>query len=310
MGTTGMGTTGITGLDVRPVGGSLGAEVRGIDLRSVDAADVAELKDLLHDYEVLFFPGAGLDEDEHMALGRMFGEIAIFPMSRLFGATEPKFQTIIDGPDSPPTADAWHTDVTWTAEPPDYALLMATVVPERGGDTLWASMTAAYDGLSPTMQAMITGLEVVHDNSSFIEAARWKTKSGGGDEKAVDELMDRLRAEYPPVVHPLVRTHPDTGRRALFLGGGFMRRIVGLHDDESRTILDLLARHIDDARYQVRWRWTPGDLAIWDERSTNHRSAGDHFPQHRSIRRIEITGTRPSFDPDRIPAARTGAGGH
>lgn len=304
---------GIAELDVRPVGGSLGAEVRGVDLPKVDATDVDRLKDLLHEFEVLFFPGAGLDEAEHMALGRMFGQVAIFPMSRLFGATEPKFQVIVDGPDSAPTADSWHTDVTWTAEPPDYALLMAEVVPERGGDTLWASMTAAYEGLSPTMQAMLTGLEVVHDNSSFIEAARWKTKSSGGqggDEKAVDELMDRLAAEYPPVVHPLVRTHPDTGRRSLFLGGGFMRRIVGLHDDESRAILELLARHIDDARYHVRWRWTPGDLAIWDERSTNHRSAGDHFPQHRSIRRIEIAGSRPFFDPERVPAARTAVGGH
>jgi taurine dioxygenase len=296
-------------IDVRPVGGSLGAEVRGVDLRTVDDLGFEQVRDLLHEHEVLFFPGAGLSEDEHMALGRRFGTVGIFPVARLFGATEPKFQVIVDGPNSAPTADQWHTDVTWTAEPPNYALLHAEIVPERGGDTLWCSMTAAYEGLSPTMQAMITGLEVVHDNSAFIDAARVKMKSaGGGDE--VDDLMDRLRTEYPPVVHPLVRTHPDTGRRALFLGGDFMRRIVGLHPDESRAILDLLARHIDDARYQVRWRWTPGDLAIWDERSTNHRSAGDHFPQARSIRRIEITGSRPYFDPDRIPAERTTVDGN
>jgi len=299
-----------TSFEVRLVGGSLGAEVHGVDLRTIDADGLEEIRALLHEHEVLFFPGADLTPEEHMALGRRFGEVAIFPMSRLFGATEPSFQVIADGPDSPPTADSWHTDVTWTAEPPDYALLAAEEVPERGGDTLWASMTAAYEGLSPTMQAMITGLEVEHDNSSFVEAARWKTRSAGADPAAIDELMAHLQAEYPPVVHPLVRTHPDTGRRALFLGGGFMRRIVGLHEDESRAILDLLARHIDDARYHVRWRWTPGDLAIWDERSTNHRSAGDHFPQHRRIRRIEIVGSRPFFDPDRLPAERTHAGGH
>jgi taurine dioxygenase len=296
-------------IDVRPVGGSLGAEVRGVDLRTVDDLGFEQVRDLLHEHEVLFFPGAGLSEDEHMALGRRFGSVGIFPVARLFGATEPKFQVIVDGPNSPPTADQWHTDVTWTAEPPNYALLHAEIVPERGGDTLWCSMTAAHDGLSPTMQAMITGLEVVHDNSAFIDAARVKMKSAGGGAE-VDDLMDRLRTEYPPVVHPLVRTHPDTGRRALFLGGDFMRRIVGLHPDESRAILDLLARHIDDARYQVRWRWTPGDLAIWDERSTNHRSAGDHFPQARSIRRIEITGSRPYLDPDRIPAERAAVEGN
>ena len=286
-------------LDVRPVSGALGAEVRGVDLRSVDDAGFEQIRDLLHEHEVLFFPGAGLSEDEHMAFGRRFGEVAIFPVARLLGATEPRFQVITDGPDSRPTADQWHTDVTWTAEPPDYALLMAQVVPERGGDTLWASMTAAYEGLSPTMQQMIAGLEVVHDNTAFIEAASAKMTGDGAD-----ELFARLRAEYPPVVHPLVRTHPDTGRRALFLGGDFMRRIVGLHAAESRAVLDLLVRHVDDARYQCRWRWTPGDLAIWDERSTNHRSAADHFPQDRSIRRIEIVGSRPYFDRDRVAPVR------
>jgi len=292
-------------LDIRPVSGALGAEVRGVDLRAVDQGEVEELRALLHEHEVLFFPGAGLSEDEQMALGRMFGEIAIFPMSRLLGATEPKFQVIADGPESKPEADSWHTDVTWTAEPPAYALLHAEVVPARGGDTLWASMTAAYEGLSPTMQEMLAGLEVVHDNTEFIEGVRRKTTN-----QDMGDLFDRLRAEYPPVVHPLVRTHPDTGRRVLFLGGYFMRRIVGLHPDESRALLDMLSRHVDDARYQCRWRWTPGDLAVWDERSTNHRSAADHFPQARSIRRLEITGSRPVFDPDRVPAARTPVDDH
>jgi len=290
----------MTELEIRPVSGALGAEVRGVDLRTVDDAGFAEIRGLLHEHEVLFFPAAGLSEDEHMAVGRRFGPIAVFPVARLLGATEPRFQVITDGPDSRPTADQWHTDVTWIAEPPDYALLAATVVPERGGDTLWASMTAAYDGLSPAMQEFVAGLEVVHDNTAFIEAAREKMPDPNAG-----ELLERLRTEYPPVVHPLVRTHPDTGRRALFLGGDFMRRIEGLHPDESRSILDLLKRHIDDARYQCRWRWTSGDLAIWDERSTNHRSAADHFPQHRSIRRIEICGSRPDFDPDRLPAVPT-----
>ena len=293
-------------LEITPVAGSLGAEVRGVELRTVDQDDVEQLRALLHRYEVLFFPGAGLTGDEQMALGRRFGEVAIFPMARLRGATEPRFQTIVDGPDSPPVADEFHTDVTWTAEPPTYALLVAEVVPERGGDTVWASTTTAHDGLSATMQEMIAGLEVVHDNSRFIETSIRKTASQT-DGQDQGDLFARLRTEYPPVVHPLVRTHPDTGRRALFLGGNFMRHIVGLHPDESAALLDLLVRHINDARYQCRWRWTPGDLAIWDERSTNHRNAADHFPQARSIRRIEIVGTRPYFDP---LAVQTLAGAH
>ena len=144
-------------LEIRPVTGALGAEVRGVDLRTVDDAGFEQVRALLHEHEVLFFPGADLSEDEHMAVGRRFGEVAVFPVARLYGATEPRFQVITDGPDSRPTADQWHTDVTWITEPPDYALLAATVVPERGGDTLWASMTAAYEGLSPTMQEIVAG---------------------------------------------------------------------------------------------------------------------------------------------------------
>ena len=262
-----------------------------MDIRTIDAATAAAVKDALHEHQVLFFPGAGLTGDEQLAFGRCFGEVAIFPMSRLRGSTEPTVQVITDGPDSPPEADAWHTDVTWSADPPRYALLQAEVVPERGGDTLWASMTAAYDALSPVMQDLLAGLEVVHDNTSFIAAVRRKT---GG---AIDDLLDQLREAYPPVRHPLVRTNPDTGRRALFLGGDFMRGIAGMRDDESRVLLDFLARHVEDARFHCRWRWQPGDLAVWDEASTNHRSAGDHFPQVRSMRRIEIAGDRPYFDP-------------
>jgi taurine dioxygenase len=144
------------------------------------------------------------------------------------------------------------------------------------------------------MQRMIAGLEVVHDNESFI--AGMQRKLGVND--ATQDLARRLREAYPPVLQPLVRTHPHTGRRVLFLAGGFMRRINGLAEDESRTLLDFLSRHMNDARFHCRWRWTPGDLAIWDERSTNHRSAGDHFPQIRSIRRAEVGGDRPYFDPE------------
>jgi taurine dioxygenase len=166
-------------------------------------------------------------------------------------------------------------------------------VPERGGDTLWASMTTAYDSLSPTMQRLVAGLEVVHDNESFIDGLLRKAPAEGA---AV--LAERLRSAYPPVTHPLVRTHPDTGRRVLFLGGQFMRRIVGMSEAESRTLLEFLVRHVEDPRFHCRWRWQPGDVAIWDERSTNHRNAADYFPQARCVRRIEVAGDQPFFDPD------------
>ena len=280
--------SGSDGIDVRPVAGALGAALHGVDPRHVTDGQMESIKNLLHDYEVVFFPGARLNEAEHMAFARRFGEVAIFPVARLMGRTEPSFQVITDGPDSPPEAEMWHTDVTWTETPPDYALLHAEVVPLRGGDTLWASMTAAYEALSPTMRSVIDGLEVIHDNESFIRGLLRKVPR----DNAAD-LIAKLQETYPPVAHPLVRTHPVTGRKALFLGGEVMRRINGMTDAESRPILDFLLRHVENATFHCRWSWQPGDLAVWDERSTIHRSAADHFPQHRSIRRLEIVGSRP-----------------
>jgi taurine dioxygenase len=272
-----------------PVSGALGAEIRDIDLRDLGASTVAELMGLVHEHLVVFLPGVNLSEDEHMALGHALGEVAIFPFHQLHGATEPVFQVIADGPDSPPEADYWHTDVTWTQVPPAYALLAAEVMPERGGDTLWASTTAAFDALSPAMQEFLSGLTVVHDNTSFIKGFEKKVPPSPDR----DELARRLRETFPPVRHPLIRTHPVTGKQILFLGGRFMRRIEQLTDAESDALLSFLIRHIDNPAFQCRWRWTPGDLAIWDERSTNHRNAADYFPQVRRIRRIEIVGEQP-----------------
>lgn len=275
-------------MKVVPVSGALGAEVVGVDLRSVSDEEFAQVRSALHDFEVLFFRGADLAEEEQLSVAGRFGPLNLFPVAQLRGATEPTPTVITDGPEGA-LADHWHTDVTWVAEPPDYALLQALVVPERGGDTLWASMTAAYDALSSVMQELLAGLQVEHDNESFIAGMRTMTAGQPG----TDELADALRAKYPSVTHPLVRVHPDTGRRGLFLGGQFMRRIHGMTEAESQVLLQFLTRHIEDPRFHCRWRWQEGDLAIWDERSTNHRAAGDHFPQPRTIRRIEVGGARP-----------------
>lgn len=163
------------GFEVRHVAGALGAELTGVDLTSMDEVDIGELRALIHEHEVVFFREVWLTEEQHLTLGRALGRPSIFPISRLLGGTEPSFQRISDGPESPSEADSWHTDVTWVAEPPKYALLCAEVMPDRGGDTMWASMTAAYDALSPTMQRVVSGLRVVHDNECFVAALLRKT---------------------------------------------------------------------------------------------------------------------------------------
>jgi len=284
---------------LRPVSGNIGAEVTEVDLRNLDEEAFAEIHHALLENEVLFFPGSKLDDESQMALAHRFGQPSVFPLLKLMGETGPTFQVIEDGPDSPNEADYWHTDVTWTEEPPKIALLRAGVVPQSGGDTMWGSMTAAYDALSSLMQERLAGLEVVHDNESFIEAVG--RKMGGTEESR--KLLGELREAYPPVTQPLIRTHPETGRRAIFWGGDFMKWVVGLGLQESEMLLGFLRDHIGSPRFHCRWSWTPGDLAIWDERSTVHQVVNDHFPQCRSVHRCVVDGDRPFFDPAAIARA-------
>ena len=186
-------------------------------------------------------------------------------------------------------------DVTWLEVPPAIAFLTCLEIPAHGGDTMWASSSAAYSDLSARMRRMIDGLETVHScHESFVEIA--ERKSG------IDGLAGRLRDAYPPLRHPLVRTHPESGKRSLFMTDrGVMHRIVDLPERESEAILDFLAEHVDQPRFQVRWKWEPGQLAIWNERTTLHRGVSDHYPQRRVIRRCTVDGEVPFFDPERAP---------
>jgi taurine dioxygenase len=274
------------------VSGTLGAVIDDIDLRGLDADAAGELRQLIVEHEVVFVRGAGLDREEHLALGELLGGPTTFALFQLLGHTEPTLTEIEDTAESPPDADVFHTDVTWTAEPPDFAILQAEIVPEFGGDTVWSSLTAAYEGLSAPMQELVAGLTVRHHHESFLNSVEKKAS----DFVREENLRQRFAERFPAVDHPLVRTHPETGRRALFLGGTFMKRINEVSEAESDALLSLLRRHVEDARFHCRYSWQPGDLAIWDERSTNHRSAADHYPQHRMMRRCEVGGSAPYFD--------------
>ncbi len=277
-------------ISITPVSGALGAVIEGTDPRD-DDFDFDAVHRALLEHEVIFFPALGLTEKEQLRFGRRFGTPSVYPVARILGATEPTMTVIADGPDSPNAADAWHTDVTWTATPPAYALLHMEVVPEVGGDTLWASATKAYDALSPAMQGFLCGLTVVHDHDGFAERVAAKA---GDASAAIIEGLDR---DYPPVEHPLIRTHPETGKRAILFARQFISHIKDLTEAESRTVLDFIETHVKEVALHCRWSWSQGDLAIWDERSTLHRSAADHWPQRRVIRRLEIDGDRPFFDP-------------
>ena len=284
-----MGATAATAADllrIDRVNAALGAVVSGVDLREELSDDVfARIEDALVEHQVLFFRDQDLDDDQQRAFASRFGTLGVFPVARLMGSTR-DMSYIEDTPESPPDADGWHTDISWIAEPPRLAILNARIIPDYGGDTMWASLFGAYDALSPAMQAICNRLTVVHHaGPAFLEAI---------GRTAGPEVVARIQEEFPPVEHPLVRTHPVSGRRALFLSG-VMDHIVGMHRDESDALLGYLNTLIENPNVQIRWHWRPYDLAVWDEASTNHRALSDHYPQHRMMRRCTVDGDRPYF---------------
>lgn len=278
-------------MQIRRVTGALGAELTDVDPRD-PTLDITPIHQAILEHQVVFFRGINLSEDEQLALASRLGTPSIFPIPRLMGLTEPTMTVIADGPDSPNQADEWHTDVTWTATPPAYALLHMDVLPEVGGDTLWCSASKAYDRLSPTMKDFLCSLTVTHHNEGFIRRMIEKT----GD--PYHELVDGLRESYPAVSHPMIRTHPETGKRVILWAQNFISHINELSPTENATILRLLSEHVNNPQLHCRWQWSQGDLAIWDERSTLHRAAADHWPHERVVRRCEVDGTAPYFDPD------------
>lgn len=177
--------------------------------------------------------------------------------------------------------NVWHSDVTWREIPSLGSVLRAIEVPAVGGDTLFADMGAAYERLSDTMKERIDGLVAVHD---------WVRTFGLGMDA---ETREKLRVDFPPVEHPVVRTHPETGRKTLYVNRAFTSHIVGLDEAESRALLDYLYNQATFPEYQCRWRWQAGDVAFWDNRSTQHYASSDYFPQRRVMERITVIGDRP-----------------
>ena len=246
----------------------IGAEVDGVDLSSpLSPADRDAIHAALLTHLVLFFRAQPLTEEGQLAFARHFGPVA------------PEFVTLVDGPDSQPKADRWHTDVPFSPAPPDIAVLTMPDPAPVGGDTLWLSLYAVHDRLSPVMQQLLAGLEMEFDMGPSKEAAR---------ELYGEEHYQALLANEPRATHPLVRIHPESGRRAVYLGGAFMRGIVGMTPDESDALIAFLQSRLDDPNIQVRWRWHQHDVVMWDERCTNHRALSDHWPSHRRVRRCVV----------------------
>lgn len=278
-----------TRFTLRPVAPTIGAEVEGISLAEpLDDELRHDLDQALLEWKVLFFRDQHLSRSQQAAFARHWGELEQHPFASRSGtfanrqqADAPEVVRLEKDDTAKGRENIWHTDVTWRECPSMGAVLRAIDVPAVGGDTLWADMAAAYDLLPPEVKARIDGLVAVHD---------WIDTFGRAMEPAV---RDALRPDFPPMEHPVVRTHPETGRRTLFVNGAFTQHIVGLDPDESAELLGYLYRQAVYPEYQCRFRWTAGAVAFWDNRATQHYASSDYFPQRRVMERVSIIGDRP-----------------
>jgi taurine dioxygenase len=259
---------------------SIGTEVHGIDLRQpLDDDTFKFLSSLLLERKVIFFRNQDLTKEQHMDLGRRWGELEVLRFLD-FDEEHPELLTIRKGTDEKGYENIWHSDVSWREEPSLGSILRARRVPAVGGDTLWCDMVAVYEALSPSMKEMIADLKAVYS----VAAIARRAKSG-----TVEEILE----QYPPPAHPVVRTHPETGRKLLYLSRGHLKKIKGLSPEESEMLVAQLTSYASIPEFQCRFRWENNSIAFWDNRSTQHYAISDYFPQERFMDRVTIKGDRP-----------------
>jgi taurine dioxygenase len=267
-------------IEVRPCNASIGAELGGVQLANVDDETFKEIEQAFYDYKVVFFRDQQLDAASHLAFARRFGDLEEHPFLPPSG-DDSALVRFEKSEEVKGVENQWHTDVSWRERPALGSLLRAIEVPPYGGDTLFADMVAAYEGLPEELRERIDGLEAIHDFSFSFG-------------RALDEETRKQRQrEFPPVAHPLVRTHPVTGKKALYACKIFTSHIVGLPEDESRALLERLYDEATVPEYQCRFHWEANSVALWDNRSVQHYASNDYWPRRRVMERAAIIGERP-----------------
>jgi taurine dioxygenase len=267
---------------VEPLAPAIGAEIQGIDLgQGVDDALFGRLHQALMDHQVIFLRDQTIDPDQHVDLARRFGPPLPSKKLKLYGDKYDCLSLLENDGTKVAVGSMWHTDNTDFEEPPMGSLLYCEIAPKVGGDTLFASMYAAFEALDKRTQVYLETLTAQHDNANV------KRRYAGKDilrEEAM--VVDR------PAEHPVVHRHPVTGRKALFVNSNYTQRIVGVSDVESRNLLHMLYEHVQKPEFQCRFRWRSGSLAIWDNRCVQHYALDD-YKELRRMRRVQIAGTRP-----------------
>ena len=257
----------------------IGAEIKGVNLADpLSNSALDEIHRALAENLVIFFRDQHISPDQHLAFGRKFGELHVHPAAPNEG--DPALMKIYADKDSPrANGEGWHSDVSCDGEPPMGSILYIRQCPPRGGDTLFANMYAAYEALSDRLKEYLEGLTARHDGEHY----RGQYKNFGIQDKE----------SYPSADHPVVRTHPVTGRKALYVNKGFTRYINGLPRDESDGILRYLYEHMANPLFQCRFRWQENSIAFWDNRCVQHHAMWDYWPHTRAGTRVTVKGERP-----------------
>jgi taurine dioxygenase len=279
-----------------PLSGTIGAVIHGVNLREVDEATVAAIRQIWLERKVVFFRDQHLDPESHLAFAAKFGEpteghpvipgIPGYP--NIFEIDYSKGRDIYANYGDVVTRKQgldWHTDVTFVKRPPLGSILNAVVIPPSGGDTQFSDQQAAFEDLSPSLQQFLSTLTALHDGRAQFQAALEKFGKGSWEGSGEFNLE--------PVVHPVVRTHPETGKKVLFVNPGFTSHIVELERHESKALLKFLYNHSVRPEYTARYHWTQGDVGFWDNRATQHSVVGDFASQPRVIQRVTLKGDSP-----------------
>jgi taurine dioxygenase len=275
-------------LSVKPIAASLGAEIEGVDLsQDLDDEVIADIRQALLDHLVIFFHGQDITPEQHLAFARRFGTLGLHDQVKGMDAYPEIIEVRKEPADERNFGGAWHGDVTYYEEPPLGSILYALEVPPVGGDTLWANQYLAFESLSDGMRAMLDGLTMIHTPAKIygLYSQDWSKDS------SVKSAPDAT-AEYE-TEHPLIRTHPETGRKALFVSGLFTPRFKDMTEEESQPLIDFLMHQATREEFTCRFRWKAGDIAFWDNRATLHYALNDYSGYRRVMHRVTINGDRP-----------------
>jgi taurine dioxygenase len=274
-------------IQVARVARALGAVVSGVDIAQEQPQPVIDqLGELLLEHQILFFRNQPISPQAQARFAARFGTLHVHPIYPVMPDL-PQIMLIDTHPGFLPDNDNWHTDVTFSQTPPMAGILAAKRIPAAGGDTLWSSCSASYEALSEPFRRFLDGLTAQHSVAKSFPPERWQ------NDPAFKERYDRAVAKHPPVNHPVVRTHPASGRKGLFVNEGFTTHINELSPQESQSVLAFLFAHAGRPEFTVRWNWRVDDVAFWDNRVTQHYAIADYLPERRTMHRATVNGDKP-----------------